>query len=344
MASLEREIRQIKEKYGPRVARAFRDAMREVVDQVTLARVVDALDAGDIESALDALNLDEAALSPLRQVLSEAFSESGQALVALTSFSPPRQTRAVVRWNVGNPRAVQALNEWLGEKITQLTEDSRAAVRNALSAGFAQGQGPRQIALDVVGRVGANGRRTGGVIGLSQQQERWVSNMRQYLREGDINRVLRMSRRDRRFDRTLRRLLANGETPTEAQIQRWTGRYADRLLKLRGDTISRTETASAVEQGRFEGFRQGVESQGYPLQYAIKEWRHGGGGMTPRVQHVREDETVVRGLETPFVMPDGTQLQYPHDPDAPPQHVVNCTCSLLIGMDWVGLRRDGWIV
>jgi len=343
MPSIDRTITEIERKYGPRVARAFADAVRDLRDQVTLRRVTDALEQGNIDAALDALNIDEAVFSSLRQQLAAAFAETGTALVAAVKFDPPGEARAVVRWNVGDPEAVRALNEWLGTKITQITEDTRQAARTALSEGFAKGQGPRQIALDVVGRIGPNGRRTGGVLGLSRQQERWVSNMREYLRNGDLQAVLRMSKRDRRFDRTILKMMREGKTPTEAQIQQWTGRYADRLLKLRGDTISRTETAAAVEQGRFDGFRQGIEAKGYPPQYAVKEWRHGGGGMRPRVQHVAENETEVSGLDTPFRMPDGTLLQYPHDPNAPAKHVVNCTCSLLVRMDWARMRRDGII-
>lgn len=343
MPSLDRTIAEIEKKYGRSVARAFADAVRDLRDSVVLRRLTDALNQGNIEAALDALNIDEAVFSGLRQQLAVAFAESGTAVLAAVRLDPPGETRSVLRWNVGNPEAVRALNEWLGTKITQITEDTRQAARTALSEGFSQGQGPRQIALDVVGRVGPNGRRTGGVLGISGQQERWVSNMREYLRNGDLDKVLRMSKRDRRFDRTIQKMLREGKTPTEAQIQKWTGRYADRLLKLRGDTISRTETAAAVEQGRFDGFRQGMEAKGYPPQYAVKEWRHGGGGMRPRVQHVAENETEVRGLDTPFRMPDGTMLQYPHDPNAPAKHVVNCTCSLLVRMDWARMRRDGII-
>lgn len=343
MSNIKRTIEEIKQKYGSSVARAFSDAVADMRDSVTLRRVVDALQRGNIEAALDALNIDDAAFSSLRQQLAAAFAESGSAVAAGARFDPPGETRGVFRWNVGNPEAVRALNEWLGTKITQITEDTRNAARTALSEGFARGQGPRQIALDVVGRIGPNGRRTGGVLGLSGQQEQWVSNMRQYLHEGELDKVLRMSKRDRRFDRSIQKLIREGRTPTEAQIQQWTGRYADRLLKLRGDTISRTETAAAVEQARFDAFRQGMEAKGYPPQYAVKEWRHGGGGVTPREQHVAENETEVRGLDTPFHMPDGTLLQYPHDPNAPPSHVINCTCSLLVRMDWVGLKRDGWI-
>lgn len=343
MASIDRTLAEIESKYGSKVSLAFADAIDGLRNDVILKRVTDAIARGDIEGALRALNIDDAVFSGVRQQLAAAFAESGTAVLAVVKLDPPGETRGVLRWNVGNPEAEKALSEWLGAKITQITEDTREAARTALSEGFAKGQGPRQIALDVVGRVGPNGRRVGGVLGLSAQQERWVSNMRQYLQDGDLERVLRMSKRDRRFDRSILKLIREGKQPTAKQIETWTGRYADRLLKLRGDTISRTETAAAVEQGRFDAFRQGMAAKGYPEQYAIKEWRHGGGGMKPRVQHVAEDATEVNGLNTPFQMPDGTLIQYPHAPEAPAKHVINCTCSLLIRMDWKGLRRDGFI-
>lgn len=357
MANIDRTLAEIEKKYGPKVARAFAVAVRDLTDNVVLRRVIEALESGNVQRALDMLNIEEAAFSGLRQQLAAAFAETGGALVAGVRFDPPGETRAVVRWNVGNPEAVRALNEYLGTKITQITEETRNAARVALSEGYAKGQGPRQIALDVVGRVGANGRRSGGVLGLEVNGARNVETMRDafrnnYLdakgkpvfwvkRDGTLG--SRLTKRDRRFDRTILKMIREGKLPTEKQINQWTGRYADRLLKLRGDTIARTETASAVEQGRFDGFRQGMDAKGYPHSYAIKEWRHGGGGMVPREQHVREDEKEVRGLDTPFPMPDGTLIQYPHAPHIPAKHSINCTCSFLVRIDWVGLRRDGYV-
>lgn len=358
MTSLDRTLSDIERKYGSKVARAFSDAIADIRDGVVMKRVIAAVERGDITGAMDALNIDESAFSGLRQQLAAAFNESGAAVVAGTRFDPPGETRGVVRWNSGNPQAVRALNEWLSDKITQITEDTRAAVRSALSEAFSGGKGPRQIALDIVGRVGPNGRRTGGVIGLTSQGESNVSTMRTALgndgftdangrkvfwikRDGTLGTTL--TKRDRRFDRTILKLLREGKAATAMQIDKWTGRYADKLLKLRGDTIARTETAAAVEQARFDGFRQGMDAKGYPYKYAIKKWRHGGGGLKPRVQHVHENETEVEGLYTMFRMPDGTLLLYPHDPNAPPGHVVNCTCSLLVRIDWARMKRDGII-
>ncbi|MCP4493799.1 MAG: hypothetical protein GY820_41835 [Gammaproteobacteria bacterium] len=358
MASLDRTLADIEKKYGSRVARAFADAIRDLRDSVTLRRVIDALDAGDIQRALDAMNIESAVFANVRAELAAAYAQSGVALVSSVRFSPPTQTRAVVRFDVTNPVAERALREWLGQSITDITEATREAARTALSEGYAKGQGPRQIALDVVGRVGPNGRRTGGVLGLNQQQELHVRNMRDAMRNGwskqsgepafwikrDGTLGSSFSKRDRRFDRSILKLLRDGKSPNEAQINRWSGRYSDRLLKLRGDTIARTETAAAVEQGRFDGFRQGMDKQGIPYEYAIKEWRHGGGGMKPRVQHVAENETEVQGLLTPFRMPDGTLIQYPHAPDIPAKHSINCSCSLLIRVNWAKARADGVIL
>lgn len=343
MTHLERQIAEIEKKYGNAVSRVFVKAMQDLRNDVQISQLVAALERGDVEAAMRILNIDDAVLSPVRTQLAAMFNEIGVAVVAGVKFDPPRETFAKVRWNTGNPEAVRVLNEWLGDKITRTTSDTLTATRSALSEGLAAGKGPRDIALEVVGRIDASGNRTGGILGLNSQQQQYVRNMERYLREGDLQKVLRMSKRDKRFDASIRKLIREGKQPTEAQIKKWVQRYSDRLLKLRGDTIARTETAGATEIARFDAFRQMMDQRGYPYQYAIKEWRHGGGGMTPRVQHVAESQTVVEGLYTPFVMPDGTRLLYPHDPNAPPNHVINCTCSLLIRMDWPRMRRDGII-
>ena len=356
MAEINRTIAEIKERYGPRVARAFSDAMTQLRSDVVLRRVIEALESGDIERALGALNIDEAVLASMRAELTAAFAEAGTSVTTLVRFDPPGETRAVVRFNVANPDAERRLREWLGQEITDISEKTRTAAREALSEGFARGQGPRQIALDVVGRIGPNGRRTGGVLGLNVPQKNLVQTMRQALsndgfvddngrrifwikRDGTLGSNL--TRRDRRFDRSILRLIREGGKPTRDQITKWTGRYADSLLRLRGDTIARTETAAATEQGRIEAFRQGVEAKGVPLQYVEKEWRHGGGGMMPREFHVAENSEVVQGIDTPFTLRSGVQMQHPHDPDAPIKERANCTCSTLIRVNWARARRDG---
>lgn len=342
--NLDKVLKELERDFSVKVARAFEEAISDIKSDVVLKRVIEALERGDIEAAMDALNIDDAAFNNVRQQLTQAFINSGTSVMSIIKFDPPGETRATVRWNISNPDAEEVLSKWVGEKITNITEATKAAARSAMTDRYREGKGPRQIALDVVGRVNkVTKKREGGLLGLNAPQENAVSNMRAYLERGDLKKVLRMSKRDLRFDRSIEKLIREGKKPSKTQIDKWVGRYADKLLKLRGDTIARTETAAAVEQGRFNGFKQGMDAKGYPYHYANKKWRHGGGGVTPRHNHVAENETVVQGLLAYFTMPDGAQLLYPHDPDAPASHVINCTCSVLITMDWVRMRRDGII-
>ena len=61
------------------------------------------------------------------------------------------------------------------------------------------------------------------------------------------------------------------------------------------------------------------------------------------MMHVDEDQTEVHGLDTPFILGDGTLMQHPLDPLGPAKHLINCTCSTLLRIDWPGLRRDGLV-
>jgi hypothetical protein len=341
--ALDRQLEELKKKYGRRVANAFADAISDVKSRVVLARLVEALDRGDIDAALDLLNITPNMFANLRQEVAAFYNEAGQAVMSAIVATAPRATKAVLRWDAADPVAEDYLRNVLGQHITRIADDTRGAVRVALSEGFARGQGPRQIALDVVGRIGPNGRRTGGVLGLNGPQEQWVSNMRTYLRNGELDKVLRMSKRDRRFDRTIMRLMEEGKQPTAKQIEQWTGRYSDRLLKLRGDTIARTETATAQERSRVDAHREALGQAGLPDDYTVKKWFHGGGGMRPRETHVAENEDVVRGLNTPFTLISGVQIQHPHDPNAPAEEVINCTCTYTIRIDWRRARKDGLI-
>lgn len=343
MANINRILQDIKAKYGRSVARAFADAIADVRSNVVLKRVIDALERGNIDAAIRALNIDETLFASLRAQMVAAYNDGAVAVIAATRFNPPTATRAVVRWDASNPVAERFIREAVGTEITKITNATLEGVREAMAAGYGKGQGPRTIALDVVGRIGANGKRSGGLVGLNGPQVRYVQNMRGRLESGDFTGVMRMTKRDKRFDKTLTKAIREGKPLTKSQINRITTRYSDRLLKLRGDTIARTETAGAVEQSRVDAFRVGMAKENYPPQYVIKEWLHGGGGMKPRIQHMHESGQTVRGLDTPFVMADNTLMQRPHDPEAPAKHVINCTCTLLLDIDWKRMRLDGVI-
>jgi hypothetical protein len=338
-ASLRQQLDNLLRKQEAAVRRAFMMSINDIRRNVTLRQLIDAIEAGDIPRAIRVLNLEPAAYATFSEAIRNTYTQAGAVAMAGTVWRFPDMSKAVVRWDFDNPRARQWLLNWSSTKITgDLIPGQVSAVRAAIEAGYGLGRGPRDIALDIVGRVGVNGRRTGGILGLNGPQEQWVRNMREYL-ANDPKRALAMTKRDRRFDAAIRRAI-DGEPLSKAQIDKITNRYSDRLLKLRGDTIARTETAQAVNGARSEAMRQGLDATGIDPQFVTKRWLHGGPAATKeRPDHAQMHGEEVVGLDTPFVLPDGTTCQYPLDPSLPVEHVANCRCSYVINIDYAKLAR-----
>ena len=173
-----------------------------------------------------------------------------------------------------------------------------------------------------------------------------MSNMRSRLLSGDpdeLRKVLRMTKRDRRFDAAIRRAIASGKPMTVSQVDRLTQRYSARLLKLRGDTIARTETARAVEAGRMDAFRQGMNGANIPPQAVYREWLHGGPAPSmARPDHAAMHKRKIVGLDEPWIV-GGALMMYPLDTSmgAGPEHIVNCRCMQNIRIDYGYLNRNG---
>lgn len=283
----------------------------------------DALRRGDIASAMDAVNIDEAAWDELRVLLVQTYAEGGVSEVSGMAL------RDRPRWNSASPRAEEYARNVIGGHITRITEDARDAVRWTIGDSVAFGRSVDRTALDIVGRIGPNGR-TGGIVGLNRQQAEWVANMRRWL-ASDPARALDYSKRDKRFDKLIRGAV-DGKPLTAAQIDRITARYSDNLLRVRGLTIARTERGSAINAGRYEAWMQAADRAGLPYQAIWKEWRHSSRMMEPRLSHIAANGDRVQGLETPFNI-GGVMAQYPHHHELPASEVINCGCTVRMGIN-----------
>ena len=79
-----------------RIANAFRASIRSVTDEVQIGLLRDALARGDVEAALEAIDLEPAAFEPLRNILIQTYADAGaDASASLRG----------VRWNSASPRA-----------------------------------------------------------------------------------------------------------------------------------------------------------------------------------------------------------------------------------------------
>jgi len=328
------QFEQLIANFEPLIRKAFEDAVADIRSNVQLRRIVERLERNDIAGAIEALNIDRAAFNPVADAIRQAYNAGGTAAVAgMPALRDPDGHRLVVRFDVRNLRADRWLAEHSSTLIANITADMREAARITLTAGMEAGRNPRSTALDLVGRLNrATGRREGGILGLTSIQAEYVASMRARLLSGDpaeMRKVLSMTRRDKRFDRTILKAIAEGYSVSTDMVARMTARYADSLLLLRGETIARTETMPALGQSQEEAFQQAIDKGAIRAGQIEGIWHSAG---DKRVRATHGDHGGMNGQKVgwkePFVSPSGARLMFPGDTSlgAGPSEVCNCRC------------------
>lgn len=326
---------QLLDEYEPKLQKAFLDAIADIKSQVVLKALVERLERGDVPGAIALLNIDAEAFGKLDLAFVEAYNAGGMGLAGELKLRDPDGQRIVFRFGVRNPEAEAWLREHSATLVTRIVEDQRTAIRTALAEGLTQGQNPRTTALDVVGRVSrVTGKREGGIIGLTAPQERFVASARQELMSGDLRAYLARERRDKRFDGTIRAAIKSGKPLDRGTVDRITGRYADRLLVLRGEMLSRTETMMALGKSRDDAMRQAITSGKVDAAFVTKTWRSAGDSRVRHTHRAMNGDQV--GYFDGFQSPSGARLMFPGDPAAPISETSGCRCTVEYKVDYTG--------
>ena len=294
------------------VRRAFMEFVQNVKSEEMMAEVRAALASGDINEALDLIDPYVARFgNELTDVFMETAYDEGLRLRNLLGGG-----YIAVGFDPTYPRAAELMREnrltFLEDFSTQQKDAIRAVLTEAMDTGL--------------GNIEAS-RAFRDVIGLTQYQQGMVDSYQDLLERGSsqaLDRVLR----DRRFDSTVASAIENDEVLTADQIEMMVGRYTDRLLDMRAETIARTETQRILNEARDEATRQIVDQAGFEPGQVIRTWVAVNDART-RDSHAGLDGQE-RGLDEPFETEDGVEIMYPGDPDAPAEEVINCRCTLAI--------------
>lgn len=339
------------DRFSEDIRAAFLGSIQEIRDTARIAAIADALQKGDVERALQLVELDPAAFRGLQRAIRTAFEETG-AVVArdIPTLRDGQGVPILFRFDPGFPSAARWVENRGAQLVTAILEDQRAALRQALSDGIEAGRAARAVALDVVGRLNrATGKREGGVVGLTGGQ--WnpatgkfeggqyqaVVNARQQLASGDpaeLRAYLSRQARDQRFDSAIIKAISDQKPLPAETAERAATQYENRLLALRGETIGRFEATQATNAAKRESFEQIMAKAGIDRATVTKGWRSTHDDRT-RDAHVAMDHQEV-GWDQPFVSPDGALLMYPGDTSlgAPLKDTIGCRC------DWV-IRLGG---
>src|SRR6056297_265740 len=330
-----RLLRQMLEEHGPLIADAFLEAIASSVNGASIKAISEALGRSEYDLALDLLGLNEEAFETVAESVQTAYRGSGRAVSGWIEGASSAEIR--LQFKPGDPVAADWLRKKSSRLVTQISEAQRETVREALAEGMEKGRNPRTVALDVAGRIpkGAN-RRSGGIVGLTRNQARTVARLKEDLMSGDAAKMrayLRLNLRDRRFDRTVARAIKAGKGLTRSEVDRITGRYADKALKWRADTIARTEANQAFHAAQEHSFGQGISSGHIQPDQVGKTWH------AAQDDRVRYSHTVLNGQTVPmdgvFVSPIGSMMKHPGDTSlgASAADIVQCRCRMTYRMD-----------
>ena len=316
--------------YDREIAAAFLSAFDRAASAVDRAAVEAALRAGDVARAVTLLQMRDELLAPLAEAIRSAYVAGGTMIAAGIPAS-----RAVIGFDGRHPRAERWVGEHVGGLIREIAADQRQMVQAVTLGQVEAGRNPRAVITQIVGRVGPGGSREGGVLGLTTRQAEYVINARAQLANLDAGYFDR-ARRDRRFDGLVRRAIAEERPLSQTDIDRIARRYEARLQAYRGEVIARTESITALRAGRHEGIAQGVEQGAFRDDQVTRVWTAASDERT-RPDHAAMDGVEVDGVDTPFVLPDGSRMAYPGDTSmgAPAAQTIQCRCTERIVINWL---------
>jgi hypothetical protein len=312
-------------RWSPRLQKAFLDSVANLRNTAQVDQIVKMLQAGDVNGAIEAVGLNPVAFRPFDLALTNAFEAAGVSTGGVVPTAVAANgLKTVFQFNIRNPAAEAWLREYSSTLVTDILGDQRNMIQQTLTRGLERGLNPRTTALDLVGRIGKSGNREGGLIGLTNSQEAWVSNYADELGSSNPTQALTRTLRDARFDPSVIAAERNGVPLEQNAIDNMVTAYRNRALRYRAENIARTETMTSLHEAQQQSIEQAV-ADGVVDQTAVTfVWR------TAEDDRVRDSHVFMDGQEVQmgqmFVTGDGNLLEYPGDPSGPPEEIINCRC------------------
>jgi len=329
------QLRQIEARNERLMLQTFNGIIADIKDQVVLAELVRALEVGNVDAVIRLLGIDAATWAPLADAIRTSYQEGGITGASQLGRVPVEGGSVVARFDMRAPAAEAWVARESSTRIVEIVAEQQAVIRSVLAEGVAAGRGPRQTALDLIGRVDpVTNRRVGGVIGLTQNQQGWISNARRELSELDpayFGRELR----DKRLDGMVQRAIESGEPLTQAEIDRAITRMQSNALRYRGEVIARTESINALREGQAQAIAQAVGSSEIDARDAYKVWDASLDAKTRETHALADGQRVP--IDQPFTV-GGYQLMHPGDSSmgAPASETIQCRCRAAYQIDYLG--------
>lgn len=348
-----RRLLETLDKLTPATRAAFEKGVQGLRDDFEWRAFKAAWDDGDLVGAFRAINLGAEYFDELAAVMASAFTQGGQEFFEEAGKVARRAgIEAIGRFSGRNPRAEILVKRVSSDLVTNIVSEQRDNIRSALQANMEEGVNAMKARDRIIGQSPGRGLpRRGGIVGLSEPQARYVQSVRSILSDKDrIREYFVMDRKtgkmkprysltDRRMDARIRKAIRDGKALPVADVEKIAGRYSERLLRLRGQTIARTELLSTLHAAQDEGVKQLVES-GKVRDDQVKRTWDAAEDKATRQAHRDADGQTASAYGT-FTI-GGYLMKHPGDRSggAPAEQVINCRCRVAIDIDFIaGLGR-----
>ena len=301
--------------FEPKFIKAWEEAIAQVASEVSVNELTQYLKDGNVLAAIALVETAPEQFVLVEDAIREAYRTGFDATQGAIPKILREGNQVVMRLSPRNMRAEAWLAKHSSTLIKDITDSTRDAIRAHLTNGVQNGINPRKVALDLLGKRGRDGKRSGGLIGLTRNQMQSVLSYREALQNRDYNNALNRALRNKRYDS----ILSSGKKLTPAQIDTMVESYKQNYTKHRATVIAEQETRVAMSQARREVFTQTLE-KGYLKEQEIKRY-----WITRRDSRVRDDHSRIPGMNSdgvtfnqPFNTPDGPVMDAPHG--------IGCRC------------------
>ncbi|MDE2099052.1 MAG: hypothetical protein KGL39_17495 [Patescibacteria group bacterium] len=248
------------------VEAAFLEAVARLHSQLTRKQIEAAIAMGDPEAVIAAIDwqatFDDPLLQEWQTILGRVMGRAG----AMTA-----EAELHFAFDLRDPGFFEAVDQRGAQLVREVSEETRAAIRSAVSQAYRDGVHPLRIAGALQ-----------DMVGLTERQQLAVLHYWE-------------------------KLAADGKRSAK-QVDEMTQNYAQRLLAQRGKTIARTETINAANGGRYESYLQAADRGLFARNLARVQWLASEDERTCRICMALDDETVLLGQ--PFESLEGP-LMYP---------------------------------
>lgn len=298
----------ISDKYDLRIREALNIVWENVRRSESLANLEYIIETQGISGLLPILDtLPDELSAQLRPVIENAIAESGRVVVQVL---PKAAVTAPVVFSLVNPRVGAYINNYVGQMIREVSDETVKAVQIAVNQGVITGRNPRQIARDFRSS-----------IGLTSRQEQTVQRLRAALEKGEAGYVNSLTT----VTDSAKNAVSAGKL-SESQIDKIVEQTRLRYVKQRTETIARTESLRATSVGQDLAIREG-QITGAISNELLKRWLYRHDTRT-RDAHISAGET--NGwipMNRPFSTPLGP-LMFPRDPNGSASNTINCRCRV----------------